>query len=121
MRSREQIALGEQQIINSRRAHDLSEERLKNSAPQDLGRSYGEALLAIRAKAGAQVNYLAALSAYDKAQVRLLLLLGHGNGHQAPPHAAPDHPGGDGAPAVSGPAPPSLPGTADPSPAAGRK
>jgi outer membrane protein TolC len=72
---REQIHLGEKQIRSARQARELSDERLKNNAP---GSSYSEVLLSLGVVARAQLNYLLALSAYDKAQVRLLVLLGPG-------------------------------------------
>jgi outer membrane protein TolC len=70
---REQIHLGEAQVSDASQAMDLSEKRLKEN-PQPT--SYSESLLAHGAVARAQLNYLSALSAYNKAQIRLMVLLG---------------------------------------------
>ena len=70
---REQISLGESQIRDARRAFELSDRRLRlNPQPS----SYSEALLALEALGRAQANYLNAISSYDKAQLRLMVLLG---------------------------------------------
>lgn len=70
---REQIALGKQQIDSAMAAQKKSQDRLKLNVQ---GSSHSEVLLAIRTLALAQLNYLTAINAYDKAQVRLMILLG---------------------------------------------
>jgi outer membrane protein TolC len=70
---REQITLGERQIQDARRAFELSDLRLRRNQQST---SYSEALLALQALGRAQVNYLSALNSYDKAQLRLMVLLG---------------------------------------------
>jgi outer membrane protein TolC len=70
---REQITLGERQIQDARRAFELSDLRLRKN---QQATSYSEALLALQALGRAQVNYLSALNSYDKAQLRLMVLLG---------------------------------------------
>ncbi len=69
----EQIQLGEEQIAYARRTHQLSQERWKNNVPNS---SLTEVLLALRGVGLAQAAYLTAVNSYDKAQIRLLLLLG---------------------------------------------
>jgi outer membrane protein TolC len=69
----EQIRLGEAQLKDANQARDLSEKRLKENMQPT---SYSEVLLGNGAVARAQLNYLSALSAYDKAQIRLMVLLG---------------------------------------------
>jgi outer membrane protein TolC len=71
--NREQIRLGQKQIDDARIAQKLSFDRLNNNLP---GSSHSEVLMAIRTVGLAQVNYLTAVNAYDKAQIRLMLLLG---------------------------------------------
>ena len=66
--------VGEQQISQARETHRLSEERLKNIP----GTQAGEVLLALQGTGVAQLNYLSAVRDYDKAQLRLMLLLGPG-------------------------------------------
>jgi outer membrane protein TolC len=70
---RDQIPLAEAQVSDSRRAYELSDERLR-LVPQSS--SYSESLLSIDAMARAQLAYLNAISSYDKAQLRLMVLLG---------------------------------------------
>lgn len=70
---REQIQLGEEQITHSRRARELSQVRWDKNVPNS---SPSEVLLALRGIGLAQIAYLAAVNSYDKAQVRLLVLLG---------------------------------------------
>jgi outer membrane protein TolC len=71
----EQLRLCEEQIRQAREANRLSLLRftqppLKQRAPPS------EVMLSIKALAGAQLNYLTAIRDHDKAQVRLLVLLG---------------------------------------------
>jgi outer membrane protein TolC len=70
---RAQIRVTREQIADARRAHKLSDDRLKNNVP---GSSASEVLLSLQALAGAQGSYINALREYDKAQLRLLILLG---------------------------------------------
>lgn len=70
---REQIHQGEEQIVKARRAYELSNERLKLLV---AGSSYSEVLLSLQSLGLAQINYLNAIREYDKAQVRLFVLLG---------------------------------------------
>src|SRR5205085_399039 len=70
---REQIHRAEEQIEQAEQALTLSKERLQESVP---GSTPAEVLLAIEALGRAQVNYLTTLNEYDKAQLRLMLLLG---------------------------------------------
>jgi outer membrane protein TolC len=69
----EQLPLLDQQIDQAAEAQRLSDERLRNRI---AGSSYGEVLLGLQNKNLAQLNRLNALRAYDKAQVRLMILLG---------------------------------------------
>jgi outer membrane protein TolC len=69
----EQIQLGREQIENAQRAHMLSMRRLDNNVP---GSSPSEVLLSLQSVSLAQINYLTALRNYDKAQLRLMVLLG---------------------------------------------
>jgi outer membrane protein TolC len=69
----EQMRQGQEQIVKARRAYELSNERLKLLVP---GSSYSEVLLSLQSLALAQANYLNAIREHNKAQVRLVLLLG---------------------------------------------
>ena len=73
--SLEQMEIASKQIQHAEETLRLSEERLKMNIK---GRSPGEVLLAHRALFGARMSYLNALRDYDKAQVRLFVLLGAG-------------------------------------------
>ena len=72
---RDQIRSGSEQIRHAAETYRLSDKRLKENAP---GGSTTEVLQAIRGLELAHFNYLTAVAAYDKAEVRLLLLLGQG-------------------------------------------
>lgn len=72
----QQIAFAQDSITAAQRAHELSDERLKKYV---AGATYSEVLLSIRSLALAQFNYLTAVNAYDKAQIRLMVLLGPGS------------------------------------------
>ena len=74
----EQIKLAEQQIRDARQAHELSKQRLLNLIENS---SSTEVILALRSLAGAQLNYITAVSSYNKAQLRLLVLTGEASGH----------------------------------------
>ena len=70
---REQLGLGVDAITQASEAYRLSDKRLEDGAP---GASPTEVLLAIRNLEQAHFNHLLAISAHNKAQMRLLLLLG---------------------------------------------
>lgn len=71
--ARDQMELGEQQVKSAKDAYDRSMYRLTNKIK---GSTSSEVLLAIRGQGGAYLGYLSAIREYDKAQIRLLLLLG---------------------------------------------
>jgi len=81
---RAQFRHTQEQIRNARAAFGLSNQRLRQRIP---GSSASETLLALGAVGRARANYLAVTSAYDKAQLRLLVLLGPTA--TIPCHAAP--------------------------------
>lgn len=70
---REQQTLGQQQIQHTEESYRLSELRVRENAPNAR---INDVLQAIRALEQAHHENLTALSAHNKAQVRLLLLLG---------------------------------------------
>jgi outer membrane protein TolC len=74
----EQIRLGQSSIDQAREAHRLSDERLKHNVP---GSTPSEVLLTLQSTLASQVSYLNAVREFDRAQLRLLLLLGPVNGH----------------------------------------
>lgn len=69
---RDQIRMAEQQMDHAGKAYNLAHVRLTNAVP---GAS-GDVVVAIDALARAQVNYVNSTSAYDKAQLRLMILMG---------------------------------------------
>jgi outer membrane protein TolC len=69
----DQVRFSRVQIEHAQKAYERSNYRLINNIK---GRSPSEVLLAIRALGGAQLNYLNAVRDHDKAQLRLLALLG---------------------------------------------
>jgi len=69
----DQSHFGQTQIEHARKAYERSNYRLINNIK---GRSPSEVLLAIRALGGAQLSYVTAVRDHDKAQLRLLVLLG---------------------------------------------
>jgi outer membrane protein TolC len=69
----DQVRFSQAQIDHAQKAYERSNYRLINNIK---GRSPSEVLLAIRALGGAQLNYLNAVRDLDKAQLRLLILLG---------------------------------------------
>src|SRR5205823_12712626 len=73
MSGKEQIRLTEEQIKEARLGHELSEKRIQNFVP---GSSYGEVLLSLQSIVLSQGSYLSTVRDYDKAQLRLLILLG---------------------------------------------
>ncbi len=70
---REQINKASEQIKRASESYRLSDLRLKQNAP---GASTAEVLQSLRGLEMAHFNYISAVNAYNKAQVRLLLLLG---------------------------------------------
>jgi outer membrane protein TolC len=72
---KEQIRLGQEQIDKARRAYEISSERLSMRVP---GSTHSEVLLSLQGLGMAQANHLNALRDYNKAQVRLMVLLGSG-------------------------------------------
>jgi outer membrane protein TolC len=70
---REQLRLAAEQVAKARAALDLSDLRQREGI---LGSSFSEVLMAQRAMAQAQGNYLGVLREYDKAQLRLMALTG---------------------------------------------
>jgi outer membrane protein TolC len=77
---REAMRLGQEQITQTRQAYRLSDQRLTSHIE---GSTFTEVLLSLQSLNAAQFLYLDALRSYDKAQIRLLLLLG-----KAAPHPA---------------------------------
>jgi outer membrane protein TolC len=75
--SAEQLRLSDEQIRQARRARELSQLRLDRL----LGGTFGEVMQAARGIAQAKGNRVNLLRDYNKAQLRLLLLLGTGPGH----------------------------------------
>jgi outer membrane protein TolC len=78
---RQQIGLARDQIKNADISYRESNKRLQENLP---GGSVNDALMAIRALEGAHFNHLNNISNHNKAQVRLLLLLGAGPTKEAP-------------------------------------
>jgi outer membrane protein TolC len=72
---REEIETGSAQIGNAQEAFKLTDLRLKEN-PQ--AGSFGEALLALGTLARARANYVSSIRDFDKAQLRLMMLLGPG-------------------------------------------
>jgi outer membrane protein TolC len=70
---REQIKLGEQQIRHANRTLELSKTRLTENVP---GSSTTEVLTGMHGLELAHINYLQAIAAHNKAQIRLMLMLG---------------------------------------------
>jgi outer membrane protein TolC len=69
----DQVREAESQIENARSAYKRSQVRLNENIK---GASASEVLLSIRSLGAAQLNYLQAVRDFDKAQLRLLILLG---------------------------------------------
>ncbi len=70
---REQITQASEQIRRASEAYRLSKGRVEQNVP---GSSPAEVSLALRGLAQAHGNYISTVNAYNKAQIRLLLLLG---------------------------------------------
>jgi outer membrane protein TolC len=87
---REQYQSGQEQIKNAREAYRLSDDRLSRAIP---GSSPSEVLISLQTVLAAEYNYLSALRNYNKAQLRLLVLLGpgpdHGHSHVPGPVSLP--------------------------------
>lgn len=82
---REQIGLAAGQIRHASEGYRLSDRRLSEGLQ---GASPNEVLLAIRGLEQAHYNHLQAIQGHNKAQVRLMMLLGCGNAPPAPKPAA---------------------------------
>jgi outer membrane protein TolC len=76
---REQITLGSEQIRHAVESYNQGNIRLKDSI---TGPSLNDILQSLRGLDAAHMGYLQAVSAYNKAQVRLAVLLGRGSGCQ---------------------------------------
>jgi hypothetical protein len=74
---REQIRRGTEEIRHARETYRLSNLRFQD---QVTGATTNEVMQSIRGLGQAHLGHMSAVSAYDKAQVRLLLLLGQGPG-----------------------------------------
>jgi outer membrane protein TolC len=83
---KDQIALGAEQVRHASELYRLSDLRLKESAP---GSSSSEVQQSIHALDEAHQNYLNAIRDHNKAQIRLLLLLGPGNVARQEAHGSP--------------------------------
>jgi outer membrane protein TolC len=70
---REQIKFGEEQVRHAGRLLELSNTRLKENVP---GSSTTEVLTGMRGLELAHITYLQAIAAHNKAQIRLMLMLG---------------------------------------------
>jgi outer membrane protein TolC len=70
---KDQLGLIEEQVRFADKAYELSASRLKESIK---GRSPSEVLMAIRTLGGARLEAIQTLRDFDKAQVRLLMLVG---------------------------------------------
>jgi outer membrane protein TolC len=71
--AREEISVSKQQVRNASENYRLSQQRLEEGA---MGATTDEVVRAIRGLEQAHFNRVTAINAYNKAQVRLLLLLG---------------------------------------------
>jgi outer membrane protein TolC len=86
---REQIRTTQDEITEARRAFKLSNERLKSNVPSS---SASEVLLSLQALSLAQSSYVNVLRTYDKAQLRLMVLLGPSGNPAAAPGNCPTPP-----------------------------
>jgi hypothetical protein len=78
---RRQIADGSEHIRHAAETYRLSDLRLTENAP---GASTNDVSQSIRGLEFAHFAYVTAVAAYDKAELRLLLLLGRGDDHPVP-------------------------------------
>jgi outer membrane protein TolC len=76
---REQIGLSRDEIKNAGESYQQNNKRLLEGLP---GGSVSDTLVAIRALEQAHFDYLGSISSHNKAQLRLLLLLGVHGGHE---------------------------------------
>lgn len=76
----QELTLTTEQILQVKKTAELSEMRLTEGIQ---GASFSEVLMAKRAVAGAQANYLSVLREFDKAQLRLMILCGMKSGDAA--------------------------------------
>jgi outer membrane protein TolC len=74
---REEVTHGTEMIGHAREFYELSNKRLEENVQ---GATVGEVQGAIRGLETARLGYLSAVTSYNKAQARLLLLLGRGAG-----------------------------------------
>jgi outer membrane protein TolC len=70
-----QIGLSQEQIRHAREAQRVSRELQEKALPDGIMKMFDS----LAALGQAQLNYLNAVRDYDKAQIRLLVLLGHGD------------------------------------------
>jgi outer membrane protein TolC len=82
----DQIRLGADQIRNANRLYQLSDERRTNVGEAKDKYTEVQVLQALRALELAHLRYLEAVSGYDKAQLRLLVLTGSTNCETPPPN-----------------------------------
>jgi outer membrane protein TolC len=87
---REQIAHSAEQIRHAAKSYELSDQRWKMRVPNATA---AEVLVAIRGLEAAHYNYLTTINAYNKAQIRLLVLLGPTAAHGDKPHFVLPHGG----------------------------
>ncbi|HZT80658.1 MAG TPA: TolC family protein [Gemmataceae bacterium] len=70
---RDQIQFVAQQVTHASKAYQLTDQRLKEAVQ---GATAADVMQALRGLEGSHVAYLTAVNAYDKAQLRLLMLMG---------------------------------------------
>jgi outer membrane protein TolC len=86
----DEIRFGADQIRSASKAYTLSDERMKNPPPERVDRTNEvQVLQALRGLELAHLHYLEAVSAYDKAQLRLLVLTGATTCDTPPPRLQP--------------------------------
>jgi outer membrane protein TolC len=73
---REEIRLAGEAVKHAGEGYRLSQQRLKKNVP---GSTTTEVLQFVRGMQAAYLNYIAVVSGYDKAQLRLMVLLGAGS------------------------------------------
>jgi outer membrane protein TolC len=79
---RDQIRMAEAQMDDAGQAYGLAHKRLENA----ISGASADTALAIDSLARAQVNYINSTSAYDKAQLRLMILMGPESAIHCLPH-----------------------------------
>jgi outer membrane protein TolC len=82
--SQAQIPLGQRQIEHARKADEVLQKQLDAFEPANAMLLFTDALRAVQALRAAEFNVLGAISSFDKAQLRLILLLGPTDHHPAP-------------------------------------